>query len=131
MDERAHAVRILADECLEHAVVDRLRADGHAVEAVTEQMALRGSDDHPLLAYAVRENLSLLTVDRDFGDYIFRDHLPAPVAGVVLARVPSGLAEPEKARIIGDVFAKHEEGFFAGRFTVIEERSLRSRPLPL
>lgn len=123
-------MRILADECLEHGVVDRLRIDGHVVEAVTEQIALRGSDDHPLLVYAVREDLLLLTVDRDFGDYIFRDRQPAPAAGVVLSRLPSNMAEAEKARIIGDVFATHDGSFFAAHFTVIDERHLRSRPLP-
>jgi hypothetical protein len=91
---------------------------------------MRGSEDHPLLAHAVRENLLVLTVDRDFGDYIFRDRLPAPAAGVILSRLPSPMPEAEKANIIGAVFATHDEAFFAGRFTVIEENNLRSRPLP-
>jgi predicted nuclease of predicted toxin-antitoxin system len=123
-------VRILADECLEHGVVERLRSQGHTVEAVNEQAAMRGTKDHPLLAHAVRANLLLLTVDRDFGDYIFRDRLPAPTAGVVLSRLPSPMLEAEKARIIGAVFATYDETFFAGRFTVIGENNLRSRPLP-
>jgi hypothetical protein len=41
-----------------------------------------------------------------------------------------GVPEAEKARIIGDVFATHDEAFFAGHFTVLDERNLRSRPFP-
>ncbi len=120
-------MRILADENVEQLVIDRLRADGHTVTSVRVEM--RGEDDLPILARAVLEDLLLLTADLDFGEYIFHDRQPAPAAGVVQYRLGDIVKESEKARIIGEAFARHAAAF-AGHFTVIEEDKIRLRPLP-
>ncbi len=120
-------MRILVDEDVEYPVILRLRADGHVVESVAEDST--GSEDLPVLARAVEGHLPLLTRDRDFGDYIFRDHRAAPVEGVILHRLGSNIATPRKADIISDAFRIYGDQF-AHHFTVIDEGSVRFRPLP-
>jgi predicted nuclease of predicted toxin-antitoxin system len=120
-------VRILADENVEQLIIERLRADGYTVIAV--QVESRGETDLPILERAVTKNLLLLTADLDFGEYIFRDHQPAPEAGVVQYRLGDILKGAEKAHIIGEAFVQHSASF-AGNFTVIEENKVRFRPLP-
>lgn len=120
-------MRILADENVEQLVIERLRADGHLVIAV--RVESRGETDLPILERAVSEDLLLLTADLDFGEYVFRDHQPAPDAGVVQYRLGDLLKEDEKAHVIGEAFALHSANF-AGKFTVIEESKVRFRSLP-
>lgn len=120
-------MRILADENVEQMVIDRLRADGHMVIAVSVESS--GETDLPILARAVREDLLLLTADLDFGEYFFRDRQPAPAAGVVQYRLGDLLKGAEKAQIISEAFAQHAHKF-AGQFTVIEEGKVRFRLLP-
>jgi predicted nuclease of predicted toxin-antitoxin system len=120
-------VRILADENIEQLVIERLRDAGHTIISVRVESA--GASDLPILDRAVREDLLLLTADLDFGEYIYRDHVPAPAAGVVQLRLDDSLKEVGKAKIVADAFAAHELEF-AGKFTVIEQDKIRHRPLP-
>src|SRR5579871_4789403 len=113
-------MRLIADEDIEAAVIARLRADGHSVTAITEEQSAGGVDPS-VLARAVAENVLLLTADRDFGDLIFRDLLPAPEAGVVLHRFPNKMPSQQKAEIIAQVF-QDKAPRFAGHFAVIDER---------
>ena len=64
--------KLLVDSCVALAVVQRLRADGHDVVTVSE----RGADpgDPAILALAVSERRSLITIDHDFGTLVFRDN---------------------------------------------------------
>jgi predicted nuclease of predicted toxin-antitoxin system len=120
-------VRILADENIGQMVIERLREAGHTVISLRVESA--GASDLPILERAVRENLLLLTADLDFGEYIYRDHLQAPAAGVVQLRLSDSLKEAEKTRIIADVFAIHEASF-AGKFSVMDQDRVRFRALP-
>ncbi len=121
-------MRILIDEDVEHPIIARLRSDGHSVEAIAEQTP--GLKDIPILARAVAQSILLLTADLDFGAYIFRDGQPAPHEGVVLYRLGEDIETDRKAAIIADAFARHAHSFM-GHFTVIEEHSVRFRPLPI
>jgi predicted nuclease of predicted toxin-antitoxin system len=72
----AAAVRLLADESCDFAVVRDLRAHGYDVLAVSE--VTQRSDD--------REQRVLLTEDKDFGWLVFVSHENS--AGVILLRFP-------------------------------------------
>ncbi|MGH2514120.1 MAG: DUF5615 family PIN-like protein [Ktedonobacterales bacterium] len=122
-------MNILADECVNPAVVVRLRSDGHIVEFIRESSADRGMDDTPILERATAADMLLLTADRDFGDYIFRDGFSAPRAGVVLYRLDD-LPQDRKAAIVGDAFVNSDPQWFRDQFTVLDERHVRQRPLP-
>jgi predicted nuclease of predicted toxin-antitoxin system len=121
-------VELMADECVDAAVIDALRANGYAVQTVSD-MALRGSDDIRLLAEATRRNLLFLTSDLDFGGYIFHQHLEAPVAGIVLYRIKSIYSEDEKAQIVVSAFRQFGASM-GGHFTTIDPDGVRQRSLP-
>ena len=70
-------MNLLADESVDGAIVDRLRADNHAVPYVAEMAP--GIDDDTVLQRAMRNGALLLTGDRDFGELVFR--LPAGARG--------------------------------------------------
>ena len=120
-------MRILVDEDVEYPVIERLRQDGHIVESILEQSP--GALDLPILARAVQQHTLLLTADHDFGEYVFRDGITAPVEGIVLYRLGDTITTPHKAEIISDAFAQHGDQF-AGHFSVIDEHTVRHRPLP-
>ena len=80
-------MRWLVDECVDAALVQRLRGGGHDVLYVAEIAS--GATDAQVLRRASDENRLLLTEDKDFGELIFR--LRVPVPGLVLLRI-----EPER-----------------------------------
>ncbi len=73
-------MRFLANENIPLTSIQRLQAAGHDEVAVA-QTAL-GSSDVQVLQQAAREQRMVLTFDRDYGELIFRYHLPAP-SGVI------------------------------------------------
>ncbi|HUY76589.1 MAG TPA: DUF5615 family PIN-like protein [Ktedonobacterales bacterium] len=117
---------LVADECVQDAKVRALRADGYDVWYVKEHQ--QGINDDDILATANAQRRLLLTEDKDFGDKVFRDRLPAPY-GIVLSRLPNTLTDAEKAQIIRQAFASHYAQF-AGMFAVIDERQVRIVALP-
>ncbi|HEU5440772.1 MAG TPA: DUF5615 family PIN-like protein [Ktedonobacterales bacterium] len=116
----------MADESVDFPVIERLRADGHDVVAISEYTP--GLPDSQVLALAVQMQRILLTGDRDFGDVIMLDLHAAPRQGVVLYRLRY-LPTQHKVDIIANVFAQHM-GQIADAFTVIQEHKVRHRSLP-
>jgi predicted nuclease of predicted toxin-antitoxin system len=78
-------VKFLADVNIDRALVKRLRADGHDVLWLAERESERRLKDPPLMALAYRQGAIILTNDREFVGYVFRDRIPTH--GVVLLRV--------------------------------------------
>ncbi len=116
-------MRWLADECVAAALVASLRMNGHDVLYVAE--GARGLRDADVIALAFRESRLLLTEDKDFGELVFRRK--HPVSGLVLMRIDPTQSETKLLRLMaavdryGDVLLE--------RYTVVEERRLRSRLL--
>ncbi len=79
-------MRFLANENFPRASIRRLREAGYDVEAVQEKEP--GAKDPAVLDYAARENLVLLTFDRDYGELIYRRHLPSPRGVLYLRLIP-------------------------------------------
>ena len=117
---------LVADECVQDAIVRALRADGYDVWYIKERE--QGINDDDVLATANEQQRLLLTEDKDFGDKVFRDRRPAPY-GVVLSRLPNTLSDVDKAQRIRQAFAA-SYAQFAGKFTVIDERQVRIAALP-
>jgi len=116
-------VRWLADECVDAALVARLRNAGHDASYIAEIAA--GVTDTEALQLAQEEGRLFLTEDKDFGELVFRFKRAVP--GVVLLRI-----DPEKSQLkwirLEAAIARLGEGLF-GRYVVIEEARFRSRPL--
>ena len=113
------ALRFLADESCDFAVVRALRAGGYDVFAVSE--VTHRSDDRELIEQAYREKRILLTEDKDFGRLVFASH--ADSAGVILIRFP-GNARQTLAQMISQVVQEQGEQLLKA-FVVVQPHHLR------
>jgi len=120
----AFALRFLADESCDFAVVRALRAEGYDVLAVSEVM--RRSDDRELIDLASREKRVVLTEDKDFGWLVFVSH--ADSAGVILIRFP-GNARQTLVQAVRQV-VREQGGRLHGAFVVVGPGHMRIRRLP-
>jgi predicted nuclease of predicted toxin-antitoxin system len=116
-------VRWLADECVAAYVVAKLRDDGHDVLYVAEVDP--SAADDAVVARAMQERRLLLTEDKDFGELVFRWRQAVP--GIVLLRIVSERREQKWLRLTAAI-ERYGEAML-GRYTVVEEGRLRSRPL--
>ena len=73
-------MHFLADENISRLIVERLRREGHDVVSVREIGA--GLPDPQVLGTSNLQDRVLLTEDKDFGDLVVRQRLPA--VGVLL-----------------------------------------------
>lgn len=115
-------MKLLADEGVEAQTVERLCRDGHDVGYVAELAP--GITDDEVLSRANREGRVLVTVDKDFGELVFR--LGRISTGVLLVRL-SGLAADEKAALVAEALREHGEQM-SEAFTVITPGLVRIRP---
>jgi predicted nuclease of predicted toxin-antitoxin system len=117
-------VRFLADECVDAALVVRLRAAGHDVRHLAESE--RGLTDAAVLELALRERRVLVTEDKDFGELAFRGALAA--TGIILLRIDPSLRRLKWARLEATLARLGDR--LLGRYTVVHPDRIRSRPLP-
>ena len=90
-------MKILADENMLAEAVASLRATGHDVLWAAETN--RRAADPNLLNLATQEGRTLITFDKDFGDLVFLENLPAPF-GILLFRLHEDVPEPVQASFI-------------------------------
>lgn len=76
-------MRFLVDECTGPKVARWLRDQQHEVFSVYDEA--RGADDDTILQKAFAENWILITNDKDFGEKVYRGHLPHH--GVIFLRL--------------------------------------------
>jgi predicted nuclease of predicted toxin-antitoxin system len=100
-----------------------LRQSGHDVVFVADLMP-RASDTD-VMSQPESEGRLLLTEDKDFGELVFRQGRPVP--GIVLLRIGAGQQQRKVERLQAAI--DHFGDILFGRYTVVEETRLRSRPL--
>lgn len=102
-------MNFLVDRCADHRLAQWLRAEGHDVVESAE----RGEDpgDKAILEWAATDLRILITIDKDFGELVFKEGL----AHTGLVRLPD---VPSKERI--ELMR-----------SLLEEHHARSRPVPL
>jgi predicted nuclease of predicted toxin-antitoxin system len=116
-------MNLLADESVDRQIVERLRQDGHDVLYIAEIEP--SISDNIVFDRANESSALLVTVDKDFGEIVFReDRLSS--GGVVLLRL-AGLSSQKKAEIVSDAFQEHGSEF-SNRFSVIAPGNVRIRP---
>jgi predicted nuclease of predicted toxin-antitoxin system len=118
------ALRIVADENVPGETVDAMRADGHEVTWMVTDGP--GTRDDVILAQAQAENRIVMTFDKDFGELVFRQVMPAS-SGIILLRL--GTSGPSQATAIV-MAAIRSRSDWTGHFSVIEEERIRMTPLP-
>ncbi|HLB94255.1 MAG TPA: DUF5615 family PIN-like protein [Candidatus Babeliales bacterium] len=112
-------MRFLIDECVSLKVHRWLRVQGYDSLAIAEiAPSVRDID---VLALAQKEKRILITMDKDFGELIFRDS--AAHSGVVLLRLHDWKAAT-KISIISNLLAKHKSDI-TDNFIVATEQNIR------
>jgi predicted nuclease of predicted toxin-antitoxin system len=114
-----NALRFLADESCDFAVVRVLRGAGYDVPAVSE--VLSRSIDRDLIEQANHEQRILLTEDKDFGWLVFASHMDSP--GVILSRFPGNLRQTLASTILQLVQEQNEK--LLGGFVVVQPGRIR------
>jgi predicted nuclease of predicted toxin-antitoxin system len=116
-------VILLADESVDRQIVDRLRREDHHVLYVAEMEP--GISDDAVLSLANQEANILLTVDKDFGELVFRQG--RVMSGIFLIRL-AGLSPARKAELVASVVSQHGPEL-PGAFAVLTPGSFRIRRL--
>lgn len=114
-------MRFLIDECAGRRVADYLASLGHDVVSV--RAVHRGAPDVEVLQQSVDEDRVLITVDKDFGEHVFRDQLN--YRGIVLLRPPDDTADA-KIALLARVLSQHFD-VIETSFIVASERDTRVR----
>jgi predicted nuclease of predicted toxin-antitoxin system len=115
-------MNLLADESVDRQIVERLRQDGHDVLYIAEIDP--SVSDNAVLDLANKKNALLITVDKDFGEIVFRDGRLSS-DGVVLLRL-AGLSAENKVKIVSEAFQENMREF-PGHFSVIAPGRIRIR----
>lgn len=114
-------MKVIVDVGVGRAVEGLLRECGHDV------LAVRDVDprlpDGQILARAVREHRLVITMDRDFGELVYRRGLTH--TGVLLLRLEDATGE-EKRAVVRAIFDEHGDAL-PGRFSVYQRGRLRMR----
>ena len=100
-----------------------LRAQGYEVSAVVETEP--SINDTEVLRRAHELEAILITIDKDFGELVYRHHLATQ--GVILLRLEH-LGSSDKAAVLLAVLKQYGTEL-EGAFTVIGSQSVRVRPL--
>ena len=116
-------MRFLANENFPGTAVAALIAAGHDV--VWVRNAAPGINDPDVLAWAIRDERTLLTFDKDFGELARASALPS-TCGVVLFRMPMPNPGDIGPRLCKLVVSRDD---WAGHFSVIEPGRIRMRAL--
>ncbi|MEM6647402.1 MAG: DUF5615 family PIN-like protein [Bacteroidota bacterium] len=114
-------MRLLADENFPKQAVEALRREGHDVRWV--RTSAPGISDYEVLDIARREGRLLLTFDKDFGALTFQAGERS--FGVVLFRLTP---TPDLGDTVVRLLKANDS--WLNHFSVVDERRIRSRPLP-
>src|SRR5262245_1364360 len=106
-------MRFLVDRCAGRKLAEWLRANGHDVVESRE----RGADpgDRTLIEWAAREGRILITLDTDFGAFLFLEALPH--CGLVrLPDVPS----TTRIRYVHEILERHSHALANGAVITVK-----------
>lgn len=111
-------MRFLIDRCAGRRLAEWLRQQGHDVVESRE----RGPDpgDRVLLAWAAAEARVLVTMDKDFGEFVYRDR--APHAGLV--RLPDVPVE-RRIALMNDILRDHAEDLLGRAIVTVRGGRIR------
>ncbi len=79
--------------------------------------------DHEIVKIAAKENRMVITMDKDFGELVYRTN--ATHTGVLLLRL-DGYSSQEKVNVIKRILEEHQDKI-VGKFCVYKDNNLRIR----
>jgi len=112
-------MKFLIDECVGHAVAEWLTGQGYDTISILEISP--GISDDAILYKALHEHRILVTMDKDFGDIVFRnnnDH-----CGIILLRLSNWQLQ-HKITCLENILL-HYTNDIENNFIVVTEQSVR------
>lgn len=114
-------MNLLADEGVERQIVTGLRQAGYEVWYIAEMDP--GISDDVILAQANTNQALLMTLDKDFGELVYRQGLVH--AGVILLRL-AGLQAETKAALVTQIIQQRGQEM-VNAFSVVSPGTVRIR----
>ena len=112
-------MRFLVDECTGPAVAKWLREQGHEVFSVFDEA--KGIADDQVLKEAASEGWILVTIDKDFGEMVFRERRLHH--GVIFMRLSDERAS-NKIAVLEHLLRNYSDRL-ADHFTTVSETKVR------
>ena len=109
-------MKFITDENLGVRVPNYLKNLGFDIVSVIE--IAKGKPDVNILAIANKQNRILITLDKDFGELVFKEKMIH--SGVMLLRLNDETGENKKRVLIKELKSKKN---FEGKFTVVRDRT--------
>lgn len=116
-------MRILADENIPGAAVQRLRDEGHDVLWIRESCP--GVSDEAVIGLAIEDRRIIITFDKDFGELAVVRTSPLP-EGIVLFRIVMESPSSVAATVCATLASRDD---WLGHIAVIDASRIRMRPL--
>ena len=116
-------MKFFADEGVDGQIVARLRTDGYEVIYAAEESS--DIEDTEKLDLANKEGCISITIDKDFGDLIYRDKKVH--TGIILNRLAE-LTSETKAELVSKIIHAFEAKLI-GAYTVIEPSRVRIKEM--
>ena len=114
-------MKVLIDVSAGESIAECLRNLGHDVVSVRERDAKMTDVD--ILNWANSEERIVVTLDKDFGELVYRNGLPH--CGILLLRL-DGARKAVKVAVVTDVFTKYDWAI-PNHFCVYQDGRLRVR----
>lgn len=114
-------MKFLADESLEYPVISFLKENKIDIIAVRDLM--RGARDAEIIDFAFKNDLLIITSDKDFGELTFR--LRRPNCGIILLRL-NEIESEGKANLLLNAILKLTPDI-KNKFIVIDKVKIRIR----
>lgn len=118
-------MKLLANARISRVMLAHLESLGH--DCLHVEMLSPGLSDETIVQLAMEQKRVILTADKDFGELVFRRHLPA--IGVVLVRLRAA-SERERLALFQQHWPMIEERV-VGHFVVATNRRIRRRLLAM
>lgn len=114
-------MKFLLDESADYPLASFLISLGHDIKTIVDDYSF-ALEDREVLSLAQKEQRILITNDRDFGELIFRYHLPH--TGVILLRLGNESLDTKKS-LLEKVLIDYKE--YLSEFIVVTEHTIRIR----
>ena len=119
-------MKLLANENFPKASVKIFREKGFDITYISEYNG--GISDGEVMQIAIKENRTILTFDKDYGELIYK-YGYKPLQGVIFLRLIE-FTPTEPAELLLNLF-EDKEFTFEGYFTVVDKNAVRQRKIPL
>ena len=113
-------MKFLVDVCAGNSIGQLLKSEGNDVSFVRDNNPRMGDED--ILAWAFKERRVLITIDKDFGFYIF--HEEQPHHGII--RLPN-VPKMKRLRLIEEVINSHSDDLENGAIITVSLNRIRVR----